>query len=130
MSATLELACELINRASVTPADAGCQKMLAERLAKLGFKAEWLPFGEVSNVIITHGEMNNDVAPSLWFLGHTDVVPSGPLEEWTTPPFEADIRNGKLYGHGAVDMKGAVAAMVTAAEAFVRENPNHPGQIG
>ena len=129
-SATLELACELINRASVTPADGGCQAMLAKRLAKLGFAAEWLMFGDVSNVIITHGEMNNAVAPSLWFLGHTDVVPSGPESEWTSPPFESDIRNGRLYGRGAVDMKGAVAAMVVAAETFVSENPDHPGQIG
>ncbi len=129
-SATLELACELINRASVTPADGGCQAMLAERLAKLGFAAEWLMFGDVSNVIITHGEMNNAVAPSLWFLGHTDVVLSGPESEWTSPPFESDIRDGRLYGRGAVDMKGAVAAMVVAAETFVSENPDHPGQIG
>ena len=130
MSATLELACELINRASVTPADGGCQAMLAQRLARLGFEVEWLPFGDVSNVIITHGKMDNAAAPSLWFLGHTDVVPSGPEDEWTTPPFEADIRNGRLYGRGAVDMKGAVAAMVTAAEAFVSDKSDHPGQIG
>lgn len=137
-SATLELACDLINRPSVTPEDGGCQTMLAERMAKLGFEAEWLMFGDVSNVIITHGEMNNSLAaspahllaPSLWFLGHTDVVPSGPENEWTTPPFKTDIRDGRLFGRGAVDMKGAVAAMVTAAETFVKANPDHPGQIG
>jgi len=133
-SETLDLACDLINRASVTPEDGGCQAMLAERMAKLGFEAEWLMFGDVSNVIITHGEMGNSPAhirpPSLWFLGHTDVVPSGPEDEWTTPPFESNIRDGRLFGRGAVDMKGAVAAMVTAAEAFVKANPDHPGQIG
>ena len=129
-SDTLELTCDLINRASVTPNDAGCQLMLAERLAKLGFEAEWLVFGDVSNVIITHGKTSADEPASLWFLGHTDVVPSGPEDQWTTPPFEADIRNGRLYGRGAVDMKGAVAAMVIALETFVRDNPDHPGQVG
>lgn len=130
MSETLDLACELIELPSITPDDAGCQRLLADRLSKLGFEAEWLPYGEVSNVIYTHGQRNKQGEPSLWFLGHTDVVPPGPLDEWTSPPFEAVIRDDKLYGRGAADMKGAVAAMVTAAESFVRENPDHPGQIG
>lgn len=128
-SATLNLTRDLINRESVTPHDGGCQQMLTERLAGLGFGAEWLLFGDVSNVIISHGEMSGD-EPSLWFLGHTDVVPSGPLEKWTTPPFEADIRNARLYGRGAVDMKGAVAAMVVALEEFVKAHPDHAGQVG
>ena len=130
MSETLDLACALIELPSITPDDAGCQRLLDDRLSKLGFEAEWLPFGEVSNVIYTHGLGNQPGEPSLWFLGHTDVVPPGPLAEWTSPPFKAEIRNEKLYGRGAADMKGAVAAMVTAAESFVRENPDHSGQIG
>ena len=130
MSATLDLARELIELPSITPDDAGCQRLLADRLAKLGFDSEWFPFGEVSNVIYTHGQRNGKEEPSLWFLGHTDVVPTGPLEEWTSPPFKAEIRNNILYGRGAADMKGAVAAMVTAAESFVIENPDHPGQVG
>jgi len=130
MSETLDLAFALIELPSITPDDAGCQRLLDDRLSKLGFEAEWLPFGEVSNVIYTHGFGNQPGEPSLWFLGHTDVVPPGPLDEWTSPPFKAEIRNEKLYGRGAADMKGAVAAMVTAAESFVRENPDHPGQIG
>ena len=129
-SNTLELACDLINRPSVTPDDGGCQQMLAKRLAKLGFEAEWFIFGDVSNVIITHGDLGDADDPSLWFLGHTDVVPSGPEEEWSSPPFEATVKNGRLFGRGAVDMKGAVAAMVTALETFVNDNADHPGQIG
>jgi len=126
MSATLELACTLIEKESVTPHDAGCQRLLAERMEKLGFESEWFQFGEVSNVLLTHGHDE----PSLWFLGHTDVVPPGPLENWTTPPFQAALRNRVLYGRGASDMKGAVAAMVVAAEELVREHPEHTGQIG
>lgn len=130
MSTTVDLACALIELPSVTPDDAGCQRLLADRLSSLGFDTEWLPFGEVSNVIFSHGQGNSGNEPSLWFLGHTDVVPPGPLEEWTSSPFKAEIRNNMLYGRGAADMKGAVAAMVTAAEAFVREHPEHPGKIG
>ena len=130
MSATLELACALIGRPSLTPADAGCQQLLAERLKPLGFEVEWLPFGEVSNVIFTHGGNTGPNDPSCWFLGHTDVVPPGPLEDWTSPPFKAEVRDNVLYGRGAADMKGGVAAMVTAAEAFVREHPGHGGQLG
>jgi succinyl-diaminopimelate desuccinylase len=130
MSATLELACDLINLASVTPDDAGCQRLLADRLEPQGFISEWFQFGDVSNVVYTHGQSGVGDEPSLWFLGHTDVVPPGPLEDWTSPPFEAEVRNHVLYGRGAVDMKGAVAAMVTAAEALVREHPDHAGQIG
>ena len=130
MSATLELTRALIERPSLTPDDAGCQALLAERLEPLGFKAEWLPFGKVKNVIFTHGQANGPDEPSMWFLGHTDVVPPGPLSDWASPPFEAQVRNNILYGRGAADMKGAVAAMVVAAEAMVREHPDHIGQIG
>lgn len=130
MGATLDLTRALINLPSLTPEDAGCQDLLANRLKPLGFEAEWLPFGKVKNVIFTHGRSNGHVEPSLWFLGHTDVVPPGPLEDWTSPPFEAEVRNNVLYGRGAADMKGAVAAMVIAAEELVREHPDHAGQIG
>ena len=126
MGPTLELTCELIERASLTPDDAGCQRLLADRLEPFGFNAEWFQFGDVTNVVFTHGQAE----PSLWFLGHTDVVPPGPLEDWTSPPFKAEVRNNILYGRGAADMKGGVAAMVTAAEAFVSEYPEHAGQIG
>ncbi len=126
MSSTLELARMLIEKKSITPDDAGCQRLLAERLEPHGFECEWFRFGEVSNVLLTHGHAR----PSLWFLGHTDVVPSGPLEDWTSPPFKTDLRNDVLYGRGAADMKGAIAAMVTAAEDLVREHPDHAGQIG
>ena len=129
MGATLDLARALIELPSPTPDDGGCQRLLAKRLEPQGFKSEWLPFGEVSNVIFTHGHANGPDQPSLWFLGHTDVVPPGPLEDWTSPPFKAEVRNNRLYGRGAADMKGAVAAMVVAAETLAREQPDHAGQI-
>ena len=130
MSETLELTRALIELPSLTPDDAGCQALLAERLEPLGFKAEWLHFGKVKNVIFTHGEASKPGEPTMWFLGHTDVVPPGPLEDWASPPFEAQVRDNILYGRGASDMKGGVAAMVVAAEALVRERPDHAGQIG
>jgi len=130
MGATLDLTRALIELPSLTPDDAGCQALLAGRLQALGFEVEWLPFGNVSNIIFTHGQANEPDQPSLWFLGHTDVVPSGPLDAWTSPPFKAEIRNNILYGRGAADMKGGVAAMVVAAEAMVAEYPDHAGQVG
>jgi len=130
MSATLELSCELINLASITPNDAGCQRLLANRLEVHGFEVEWFQYGDVSNVLLRHGKAGHKNGPSIWLLGHTDVVPTGPPTDWTSPPFEAEVRDAVLYGRGAADMKGAVAAMVTAAEAFVAGNPQHDGEIG
>jgi len=125
MSETLKLTEELINRKSVTPEDSGCQKLIAERLEKLGFKATHLRFEDVDNLWITHGTSG----PIFAFAGHTDVVPTGPLEEWNTDPFKTEIIDGMLYGRGAADMKGGIAAMVVAAENFVKENPEHDGII-
>ncbi len=125
MSDILNLTSELIRRASVTPDDSGCQAMLAERLAKAGFKIENLRYGEVDNLWATHG----CDGPVLVFLGHTDVVPTGPVEQWSSPPFEPTIRDGHLYGRGAADMKSGVAAMTLALEDFVRRNPEHNGTI-
>lgn len=124
-SGVLELTCELIRRASVTPADAGCQGILAARLAAAGFAIEYLRFGEVDNLWATHGSG----APVMVLLGHTDVVPSGPVDAWTSAPFEPAIRDGKLYGRGAADMKSGVAAMTLALEAFVRAHPQHAGTV-
>ncbi len=126
MSAILDLTCELIRRRSLTPDDAGCQALIGERLRRAGFAIENLTFGDVSNLWATHG--NGD--PVFVFLGHTDVVPTGPENEWTSPPFEPTIRDGKLYGRGAADMKSGVAAMTVAAERFVTAHPKHRGTIG
>ena len=126
MSKTLELTRELTARPSITPADMGCQQLLCERLLPLGFNIEWFLCGEVSNVLMTRGSGS----PSLWFLGHTDVVPTGPEELWTFLPFHPDEKEGELYGRGVADMKGAVAAMTVALETFAMQHPDHPGQIG
>jgi succinyl-diaminopimelate desuccinylase len=125
MSDTLELAKQLIARRSVTPEDAGCQDIMIARLEALGFQVERLPFGEVSNFWARRGNEN----PIYAFAGHTDVVPTGPENQWQTPPFEPTIKDGDLYGRGACDMKGSLAAMITACERFVAENPNHKGSI-
>jgi len=125
MSATLELAAELICRPSITPEDAGCQALLCERLADLGFEIESLPFGEVTNCWARRG----DTRPLFCFAGHTDVVPTGPLEHWTSDPFDPEIRDGRLYGRGAGDMKGSLAAMITATEGFLVAHPNPAGSI-
>jgi succinyl-diaminopimelate desuccinylase len=126
MSVTLELAQQLISRASVTPEDAGCQKLMRERLEAIGFRIDNLPFDDVSNFWARRG----DSSPLLVFAGHTDVVPPGPLEQWLSDPFTPDVRDGMLYGRGAADMKGSLAAMVTACEAFVAQHPDHQGSIG
>ncbi|HEY8585979.1 MAG TPA: succinyl-diaminopimelate desuccinylase [Rhodanobacter sp.] len=125
MSEVVDLACELIRRHSVTPDDAGCMAVIGTRLQKLGFHVERLRFGEVDNVWVTHGS----AGPTLVFLGHTDVVPSGPESDWRSPPFEPTVRDGLLYGRGAADMKGSVAAMVVALEQFVRAQPKHAGRL-
>ena len=125
MSDTLELAKDFISRQSVTPEDAGCQQMLAQRLEKMGFKIEHLRFGETDNLWARRG----DNGPVFTFAGHTDVVPTGPEENWKFPPFAATIENGILYGRGAADMKGSIACMVTACERFIENNPNHSGSI-
>ena len=126
MSETLALAQELIRRKSVTPADAGCQQLIIERLAPLGFKPEVLVRGDVQNLLIRHGQGS----PSIVLAGHTDVVPPGPLDKWNTDPFEPTVREGMLFGRGAADMKSSIAAFVTAAERFVRAHPDHPGSVG
>ena len=125
MSDTLELAKQLVARASVTPEDAGCQALMAERLRAIGFDVEDLPFGEVSNFWARRGEQG----PVLAFAGHTDVVPPGPREPWHSGPFQPEVRDGCLYGRGSADMKGSLAAMVTACEAFVARHPDHRGSI-
>src|SRR6185503_1119608 len=121
----LELAKELIARRSVTPEDGGCQQLLAARLARAGFKCEPMKFGDVSNLWARRG----DAHPVVCFAGHTDVVPTGPLSEWHTDPFVPTVRDGKLYGRGAADMKSSIAAFVVAAEMFVEEKPKHAGSI-
>jgi succinyl-diaminopimelate desuccinylase len=125
MSDTLALARALIARPSITPDDGGCQAMVAERLRAIGFAIENMPSGGVANLWARHGTES----PLLCFAGHTDVVPPGPLGEWHSPPFEPVERDGKLYGRGAADMKTAVAAFVTASEAFLRAHPAHRGSI-
>ncbi|MCX7556738.1 succinyl-diaminopimelate desuccinylase [Xanthomonadaceae bacterium JHOS43] len=125
MSGVLELTCELVRRASVTPGDGGCQPLVAHRLERAGFAIRYLPSGQVENLWATHG----DGGPVFCFLGHTDVVPSGPVDAWTSAPFVPVIRDGFLYGRGTADMKGSVAAMVLALEAFVAAHPRHPGTI-
>ena len=122
---TLELARELIRRPSITPDDAGCQALLAEHLRPLGFRIRPLPFGEVSNLWARRG-----TSPPLFvFLGHTDVVPPGPAEAWATPPFDPVLRDGYLHGRGAADMKGSLAAMVTACARFAEHRPEPRGSI-
>ncbi|WP_126968095.1 succinyl-diaminopimelate desuccinylase [Xanthomonas arboricola] len=124
-SDVLQLTCELIARASVTPDDAGCQVLLAQRLEAAGFACEHLRLGEVDNLWATHG----NGAPVLVLLGHTDVVPPGPREAWTSDPFDPQIRDGVLYGRGTADMKGSVAAFAIAAEQFVAAHPQHAGTL-
>jgi succinyl-diaminopimelate desuccinylase len=123
---TLELTRELIERRSVTPEDAGCQQLLAGRLQSAGFDVEHLRFGDVDNLWAQRGTDD----PLLVFAGHTDVVPPGPLEDWNSDPFTAVVRDGRLYGRGAADMKSSLAAFVTAIEKFTAAVPHHKGSIG
>src|SRR6516164_7662039 len=125
MSQALELTRDLISRRSVTPADEGCQTLLAQHLERIGFVIEPLPFGNVANLWARRG----DRRPLFCFAGHTDVVPTGPLDEWDSDPFVPELREGVLYGRGAADMKSGLAAMVTAVEEFVATHPSHSGSI-
>ncbi len=124
-SPVLALARDLIARPSVTPEDAGCQTLMAEHLAALGFSIEPMVFHDTTNLWARRGTE----APVFCFAGHTDVVPPGPLEKWDSPPFEPQVRDGMLYGRGAADMKGSLAAMLVAVERFVTAHPDHKGSI-
>ncbi len=126
MSEVLDLTCDLIARPSVTPEDAGCQALIAARLAVAGFANEHLRLGDVDNLFATHG---SDEGPVLVLLGHTDVVPPGPREAWASDPFVPEVRDGVLYGRGAADMKSGVAAFVIALERFVTAHPQHSGTV-
>jgi len=123
LTMTVELATTLIKLASITPTDAGCIPLLSARLECSGFKPTHLKFEDVDNLWMVHGAGN----PLLCFVGHTDVVPPGPLNQWQSEPFLPEIRDGYLYGRGAADMKGSIAAMVTAMERYVASNPRHQG---
>ena len=124
MPEALELAKELIARRSVTPEDGGCQEIIAERLERAGFRCEPMKFGEVTNLWARRGTGH----PVVCFAGHTDVVPTGPLHEWHSDPFVPTVRDGKLFGRGAADMKSSIAAFVVATE-ISRERPRHSGSI-
>ncbi|MDD2833987.1 MAG: succinyl-diaminopimelate desuccinylase [Methylotenera sp.] len=126
MSKTLELAIDLLKRQSNTPLDAGCQDLMISRLEPLGFKIERMRFGDVDNFYARRGTNG----PLLVFAGHTDVVPTGPLDKWHTPPFEPTIKDGMLYARGAADMKTSLAAFITSIEEFVADHPDHTGSIG
>src|SRR3974377_1739302 len=125
MSQALDLTRDLLARRSLTPADEGCQQQLAQRLAKVGFLVEPMPFGDVVNLWARRGRSG----PVFCFAGHTDVVPPGPGEEGLRDPFGPAMREGGLYGRGAADMKSGLAAMVTATEEFVTTHPDHAGSI-
>ncbi len=125
MSPTLKLLIDLLERESVTPNDGGCQDLIAHRLSSLGFKDERFNFADTQNCWLKRGETK----PLFVFLGHTDVVPTGALAAWTSPPFTATIRDGRVYGRGAADMKGGIAAFITAVERFVNHYPAHQGAI-
>jgi|TARA_B110000503_G_scaffold54246_1_gene87147 succinyl-diaminopimelate desuccinylase len=125
LTETVLLTQELIRRRSVTPDDCGCQEVMIERLSAIGFKIERLRFGDVDNFWAVHGTSG----PTLCFAGHTDVVPTGPEQNWQQAPFDASIVDGHIIGRGAADMKGSLAAMVVASERFVAINPNHSGRI-
>lgn len=124
-STSIALTCDLINLPSVSPDDAGCQKLIGEKLSAIGFSLEHLRFGDVDNLWARRGTSS----PVFVFAGHTDVVPAGPKDQWQSPPFKATLRDGHVYGRGACDMKGCIAAMIDACEKFVAEHPKHKGSI-
>jgi len=126
MSNTIDLAKELISKKSITPDDAGCQNLIADRLSKIGFSIEHLKYGNVDNLWATFG----DSGPLFVFLGHTDVVPTGPIEEWESDPFTATDKGPLMVGRGTADMKSSVAAFVTSIEEFLEEKPSLTGRIG
>ena len=125
MLSLIELVQQLVARPSVTPEDEGCQPILCQHLKRLGFAIEHLPFADVNNFWARRGKES----PLFVFVGHTDVVPTGPLDKWDSPPFVPAIRNGQLYGRGSADMKGSLAAMLIACEKFINEYPDHNGSI-
>jgi len=131
MDATLLLLEQLITRASVTPDDAGCQALIAQRLQAIGFDCEHLPFGPADGVVSNLWAVRAGAAagPTLVFAGHTDVVPTGPHDQWASAPFVPTYRDGRLYGRGTADMKASLAAMVVAAEEFVAAHPGHAGRL-
>jgi succinyl-diaminopimelate desuccinylase len=124
-SETIKLACDLIKLKSVTPEDAGCQKLMINRLESAGFKTQNLPYDDVKNFWAVHGEKG----PTLCFAGHTDVVPAGDENFWSHPPFQPTLDGDFLYGRGAADMKGSLAAMITATERFISAYPEHKGRV-
>jgi succinyl-diaminopimelate desuccinylase len=130
MSEVFDLTCDLVARRSITTEDAGCQALLAARLERAGFRCEHLRFGQTDNLWATHAGPGDDTGPVLVLLGHTDVVPPGPVEQWTSDPFSPTVRDGHLYGRGTADMKGSVAAFVIALERFVAAHPDHAGTVG
>ena len=127
--ATVELTKQLISRKSVTPVDADCQAIIAERLQAIGFEIENMPFGEGDERVENLWARRGTTAPLFVFAGHTDVVPEGDVEKWQSDPYQATEKNGVLYGRGAADMKTSLAAFVTSIEALVAENPDHNGSI-
>lgn len=128
-SPTLSLACDLIERRSVTPEDAGCQPLMRERLEAIGFRCETLIFGEGDEAVENLWAVHGTEGPIFCFAGHTDVVPTGPESQWKIPPFKPTVENDMLYGRGAADMKGSLASMIIACEEFIKVAPNHSGQI-
>ncbi|MFT4631526.1 MAG: succinyl-diaminopimelate desuccinylase [Candidatus Pseudothioglobus sp.] len=132
---TLSLTMKLMAAPSVSPEDAGCQSLMTDYLKQLGFRIEHLPFGDVNNFWALHGDLGGEFGdgefePLFVFAGHTDVVPPGPLAAWNTPPFEPTLIGDLLYGRGAADMKGSLAAMLTATTRFIRQHPDHRGTLG
>lgn len=130
MSDVFDLTCDLVARRSITTEDAGCQALVAARLERAGFRCEHLRFGQTDNLWATHVGTGGEGGPVLMLLGHTDVVPTGPVDRWASDPFEPTVRDGHLYGRGTADMKASVAAFVVVLERFVAAHPDHAGTVG